>query len=395
MPYPNEHACRLHDPDQYKRMRRENSWQTHDGKRIDAIWGVKDTEEGEKAELQAMRYPKGEWSADSARAHCGGKGGTFEAAGEAKAEEPAEDEGETYTCECLDCGHTLRAKQHCRDVECPQCGGTMRRLERPGPGQKSFDALRKKAVRRAESPNPRLKAKQAEDDAEGPGGFYGYLAVWNTVDLGGEVILPGAFSKSLTQHDTFPLMVRHALWGGDVSEIVGSFTAKEDDYGLFIDATYLDTPAAQETRQKTDRGIARGLSVGYREINVRRQQMDGRSVNALVEGALIEGTITIVPMNEQAIITATKSLTESRALEVLRAAHADGPGHEPAPEFRERAKELLGELDEARELLSGYLTPQPSTEAEDRLPDSGDVEMRRKRLHLAKAHARAVQINPS
>jgi len=46
-------------------MRRQNNWQEHEGKRIDAIWGIKD----DKAELQAMRYPKDQWQTADARRH--------------------------------------------------------------------------------------------------------------------------------------------------------------------------------------------------------------------------------------------------------------------------------------------------------------------------------------
>lgn len=39
-----------------------------------------------------------------------------------------------YMCECIDCGHIETYSEHCRDVSCPECGGEMRREERPGPG---------------------------------------------------------------------------------------------------------------------------------------------------------------------------------------------------------------------------------------------------------------------
>ena len=48
------------------------------------------------------------------------------------------DEGQ-YECECIECGHTLKTDEHCKDLKCPKCGGQMRRKERPGPGQKSDD----------------------------------------------------------------------------------------------------------------------------------------------------------------------------------------------------------------------------------------------------------------
>jgi len=42
---------------------------------------------------------------------------------------------EDFSCECLECGHTTETKEHCREIECSECGGEMRRAERPGPGK--------------------------------------------------------------------------------------------------------------------------------------------------------------------------------------------------------------------------------------------------------------------
>ena len=41
---------------------------------------------------------------------------------------------EKYNCECLKCHHKLTSEKHCRDIKCPECGGEMRRVERPGAG---------------------------------------------------------------------------------------------------------------------------------------------------------------------------------------------------------------------------------------------------------------------
>jgi len=43
----------------------------------------------------------------------------------------------TYRCECLDCGEQVDSDEHCREIRCPKCGGEMRRVERPGPGNRS------------------------------------------------------------------------------------------------------------------------------------------------------------------------------------------------------------------------------------------------------------------
>ena len=45
---------------------------------------------------------------------------------------PVDEKG--WICECLECGYLLRTSRHCRDIKCPVCGGEMRRLDRPGPG---------------------------------------------------------------------------------------------------------------------------------------------------------------------------------------------------------------------------------------------------------------------
>ena len=41
---------------------------------------------------------------------------------------------EKYNCECIKCGHMMESEKHCKEIKCPECGGEMRRKERPGPG---------------------------------------------------------------------------------------------------------------------------------------------------------------------------------------------------------------------------------------------------------------------
>jgi hypothetical protein len=40
-----------------------------------------------------------------------------------------------YNCQCISCGYTLTSTEHCSEIKCPRCGGSMRRSGRPGPGQ--------------------------------------------------------------------------------------------------------------------------------------------------------------------------------------------------------------------------------------------------------------------
>lgn len=156
-PYPQEHACRLRNPDDFKegsfrRMERE-----HDGKRYAVIMGRL------KGEItlteQAYRYDKEKWTTGEGKAHCSEHDGTFEAAIEEEktAEEWIKEHTEkqaTYNCECIECGTMLESEEHCRDIKCPKCGGEMRRVERPGPGQKNVeeDIILKGAIRYKKTP---------------------------------------------------------------------------------------------------------------------------------------------------------------------------------------------------------------------------------------------------
>ena len=80
-----------------------------------------------------------------------GPEGETEASGDAETE--PEPKAEEYECECIECGHKIKSTDHCKDVPCPKCGGTMRRAERPGPGQPSGDGVPPKAV----EPEPELE----------------------------------------------------------------------------------------------------------------------------------------------------------------------------------------------------------------------------------------------
>jgi len=74
VPYPNEHACRLKDPDIWKVVGSITR-----GNPPIRILIAKKNGQG-SSEAQAYRYPKDKWDADKARKHCEDAGGKFEAA---------------------------------------------------------------------------------------------------------------------------------------------------------------------------------------------------------------------------------------------------------------------------------------------------------------------------
>ena len=122
-PYPNEHACRLRDPDDFKEGSFRRTTRVSDGKKYSIISGRL---KGETTMTeQAYRYDREVWTEGEAKAHCKDHDGILF--------EPAKEK--TFKCECVDCGHKLESKKHCSEIKCPECGGDMRRAERPGPGK--------------------------------------------------------------------------------------------------------------------------------------------------------------------------------------------------------------------------------------------------------------------
>lgn len=94
MPYPNEHSCRLQNPDKYKRFNRVNGDRESNGKPIDVIYGIREKDGKDVSEEQAYRYPTKHWSEKEARSHCKEHDGiTFE---------PAEKENEGHAMKLLD-----------------------------------------------------------------------------------------------------------------------------------------------------------------------------------------------------------------------------------------------------------------------------------------------------
>lgn len=148
-----------------------------------------------------------------------------------------------------------------------------------------------------------FKADAVEED----GTFEGYLAVFNNVDSWDDVILPGAFKKTLRERGkkAWPL-----LWQHDRTEPIGTFTATTDEKGLYIKGKLaLDVQRAKEAHALMKMGALDGLSIGY--IAIKRtfeenQEMQ-RTIRYLQEVALKEGSVVTFPANDLATVTGVKA----------------------------------------------------------------------------------------
>lgn len=131
--------------------------------------------------------------------------------------------------------------------------------------------------------------------------FEGYGAIFKNVDLGGDVILPGAFKKSLDAMERLPPM----FWMHRPAEVPGKWTKMaEDKKGLFVKGELADTQLGNEVRTLLKMEAVSGLSIGYIP-EVTEYSDDGHRL--LKEVELVETSIVSLPMNPLARVEAVKT----------------------------------------------------------------------------------------
>ena len=135
------------------------------------------------------------------------------------------------------------------------------------------------------------------------GTFEGYLSVFNVIDLGNDVVEPGAFTKTIQeQKGTVPL-----LWQHRTDKPIGTLTLEEDQYGLKVNGKLLlEVQQGREAYTLVKSGVIKGLSIGFEAI---KKQVE-KGVRRLKEIRLYEGSIVTFPMLPIAQITGIKSLED-------------------------------------------------------------------------------------
>ncbi len=142
--------------------------------------------------------------------------------------------------------------------------------------------------------------------AGGSGELEGYASVFGNVDLGGDVVLPGAFRRTLDHwrksRQPLPLIADHDL---STAGVIGSVReAKEDGTGLWVRAGFSSDTRAQSVRTKMIEGHLSGMSFTYEAVKHYMGQLAGKNVRFLQELRLFEATVTPFPMNELALASA-------------------------------------------------------------------------------------------
>jgi HK97 family phage prohead protease len=136
------------------------------------------------------------------------------------------------------------------------------------------------------------------------GHFEGYASVFHRVDRGMDMILPGAFSRSIEERGADGIKL---LWQHDPREPIGNIEEiYEDERGLFVKGhLMLDVQRAREALSLMRVGALDGLSIGFRTLKSRKDEAKG--VRLLTDLDLWEVSLVTFPMQSAARIARFKS----------------------------------------------------------------------------------------
>lgn len=140
------------------------------------------------------------------------------------------------------------------------------------------------------------------------GEIEGYALTYGNVDQGGDICLKGCAANSLRKRP--PNKVKMLL-GHDASIIIGKWTDFiDDEKGLLGKGRlFLNIQKGRETYELLKEDAIDGLSIGYRTI---KDVWDAdRKARLLEEIDMREVSVVPFPMNEQAIVTNVKSISEA------------------------------------------------------------------------------------
>ena len=191
------------------------------------------------------------------------------------------------------------------------------------------------------------------------GSFEGLASVYGNIDLGGDIVMPGAFKEFVKTRDgSIRILDSH-----NTRAPIGKGTVIDSHMGLVLKGTLnLKVSRSRDVHELMKDGIIDGLSIGFDILPNGSEIREADNVRLLKELRLWEISTTVFPMNPMATISAVKNfqqITNIREYEnflrevggfskeqakILARSFRDLPGRRDADETAEHS-ELLGFLD--------------------------------------------------
>lgn len=156
-----------------------------------------------------------------------------------------------------------------------------------------------------------------KDVDAGRGVVCGYASSFNVVDDGNDMVLPGAFTKTIAEQGPSARQPRiKFLYQHDATQILGvPQVLKEDGFGLYFEAKIAPTALGRDVLTLYEEGVITEHSIGYETIEADWDRT--RSVRLLKTLRLFEYSAVTWGMNSETPTVAVKGLADPMHLSVI------------------------------------------------------------------------------
>lgn len=195
-----------------------------------------------------------------------------------------------------------------------------------------------------------------KDIDESQGIVSGYFSVFGNVDSDGDMIMPGAFKKTLSENIG---RIRHLNQHNPLQPLSRPTVLKEDSYGLYFESHISRTSYGRDVIQLYADGVVDEHSIGFNTI----QQQKAQGYNELTELKLWEGSTVTWGANEMARATGMKSMTKEQLIDKM------GSVVKALKNGKYENEEIFDILDLYFKQLQQHISEIMSTQAAEEAPE--------------------------
>jgi hypothetical protein len=156
-----------------------------------------------------------------------------------------------------------------------------------------------------------------KDIDEPKGRILGYFSTFGNIDSDKDMIMPGAFAKTLMQNTK---RIKHLYQHNPMMPLSGvkngNLILSEDSNGLLFDSTISKTSYGLDTIKLYVDGVIDEHSIGFNTVN----KSEKKDYTEITEIKLWEGSTVTWGANEMAGTAAVKSLTKEQAIAKMNVA---------------------------------------------------------------------------
>ena len=153
-----------------------------------------------------------------------------------------------------------------------------------------------------------IEIKQIKEDGEDYALVECMDSFYNNIDLGGDRVLPGFFTKDIQERgNERPCLVMHKSW--DLPFGINTYSDTSEGLKCNVRLPLSDRRVKEELLPQLKVGSIKGRSIGYETITSKYHEVD--KCRDLIEGKLYESSFVTFPMNPKCIVLSLRKSFEA------------------------------------------------------------------------------------